>query len=375
MSSEKTKHLRTGFTTGACATAATTAALRLLSGFKVNNDRVEILFPDGKYRDVLVESSVVNCNKSVCTVVKDAGDDPDITNGAHISVTVVKDFDGAIIESDIIRFAVNSKILIRRGRGVGIVVAKGLDVEIGKAAINPGPQEMIIKNIDLVLKEKQKLPILIEISIEEGELLAPKTLNHILGVENGLSILGTSGLVIPCSNKAYVKTIEMLIRGAIREGEKTIFAVTGGKTHKLIQKHYNNINELAVIRIGDFIKETISYGEQNGCTEIVIGCMPGKLVKYALGYEYTHAAHVRTDMNNASLILAEKGLSKELCEKMRKSKSTRAFIKSCSTEEQKSVFNIWSEKALLNFKVWAPKMNFKIALFGFESQFIGEWLS
>ncbi len=368
------KNLRTGFTTGACVCAASAVAFQVLYGCNANDlKKIGIEFPDSQIRFLNILDIKINNDDVDVSIKKDGGDDIDITNNAIIKVKL-SIFNQNLLDSDIKISNDNIDIVLRRGQGVGIVTNDMLDVPNGKVAINPQPQKMILRNLDILSKKMQKFnPILIEVSVENGVALAKKTLNSVLGVVEGISILGTSGIVIPCSHNAYKKTILMLIKGAANTNDKKIMLVTGGKTHRLLKEMQPDFPEIKIIRMGDFIQESISQAKKYAIDSITIGCMPGKLAKYALGYGYTHAHNVRTDMQKIAKILDDYNIDKKIVNHLQKASTIRSFIMQCEPEIVKQIYNIWALKALKVFKQWNNQTKFKIMLFGFNTEFCGEW--
>jgi len=369
----KSHTLRTGFTTGACLTAATVAGYKVLYGTKPSLlQKVSILFPDGKYRDLDILSISENGKSIDVAVKKDAGDDIDITDGAVIHAKIMRISQLHPKESsDLILTGKSISITLRRNSGVGIVQSNILDVPIGKIAVNPGPQKMIIDNIELLAKKEENL--LIEVSVENGEKLAKKTLNSVLGITDGISVLGTSGIVIPCSHNAYKATIKMMIKGAARAKSKRIMAVTGGKTHRLIKNIYPDFPEEQIIRIGDFIQETLEQSDKNNISGVSIICMPGKLAKYALAYGYTHANTIRTDFNKAADNLSQHAFPEQVIHKLRISQTIREFTQSCNSKELQTVYSFWANNALANFEKWNKTSQIELILFGFDSEILGHW--
>ena len=241
--------LRTGFSTGACAAAAASAAWLRFRGTDPG-DGIDILFPDGKRRRIDLAGSKATEHPSAW-VIKDAGDDVDITDKAVIRVSVQKIEGADVLEADHVEKCGKCNIVLRAGDGVGRVTRRGLDVPVGKWAINPVPRRMIIDNLKHLDIDSEDCSLLFEISIDNGAELAGKTLNPTLGIEGGLSILGTTGLVIPCSNKAYIATIKILLRGAAECGCKTAVLVTGGKTHRLARSEFPDLPCVAFVGYRD----------------------------------------------------------------------------------------------------------------------------
>ena len=209
----KAAKLRWGFSTGTAATAAAMAAAALATTGKAP-ERVEPLLPGGaRYGVDLLEASRLPGRPCSCSVIKDAGDDPDVTNGARISAAVeVVGSPGLILEG---------------GSGVGLVTKPGLVVKVGEWAINPSPRRMLADNLAPVLASLGKAGLKVSISIADGESLAGKTLNPRLGIVGGLSVLGTTGLVKPFSHGAYVGAIDSAFKVAKAAGVEEMVLTTG----------------------------------------------------------------------------------------------------------------------------------------------------
>jgi len=216
--SGKKKALRSGYTTGACAAAAAKAAVLCLLG-RDNPGTVEIPFPDGsRHAFALCRYGRPDADRALATVVKDAGDDPDVTNGAEIGAEV-RWLDGPRPE----------QIVLTNGPGVGLVTKPGLPVAVGEPAINPVPRQMIRAAVAEALtgSSRESDGLEVRIFVRDGEILAEKTLNRRLGVIGGLSILGTTGIVRPISAKAWTDTIEASMQVARAMGLTEAILATG----------------------------------------------------------------------------------------------------------------------------------------------------
>ncbi len=274
--------LKKGFTTGAAASAAVQAALiRLLTGRAPN--RVTIAFLCGGTRTVPVHQ--VTCpaeNRCEAIIVKDAGDDPDITHKAHIGARVT------------LTPGKNRHIVIQGGKGVGRVTRPGLEISVGAAAINPGPEEMITRAVHTVydtLATDVCHQVEITVFVPEGEALARKTLNARLGIVGGISILGTTGVVTPMSHDAYIATIRAGIRVAAAAEMDTLVFTTGRRSERYAGQLFPRLLQQAFIQTGDFFKAAIQEAvDQPRITQLIYTVFFGKAVKMALGHEHTHAA-------------------------------------------------------------------------------------
>jgi cobalt-precorrin-5B (C1)-methyltransferase len=371
--------LRTGFSTGACAAAAAVAAWRALRG----GDRstvpptppgvVTLRFPDGRDRDLALGGVRREGGAAEAWLVKEAGDDPDITHGATLRARVWQVAPDEATPADFVELRGAARVILRGGRGVGRVTRRGLDVPPGKTAINPGPRRMILENLEREGLGAAAGAWCVEIQVDDGEALARKTLNPILGIEGGLSILGTSGLVIPCSNQAYLATIRILLRGARELGCSTAVLATGGRTHRSAQPLYPELPEAAFIRMGDFIRESVESAAAEGFKTIVSACMPGKLAKYARGVAYSHAHTTPLAMGAVADELASAGFPASVGAAARTAVSVREFLEKVDPETGRSILAHWAGRALAAWRAWAPACRFEIAVFDNEGQGMGRF--
>ncbi|MEA3348876.1 MAG: cobalt-precorrin-5B (C(1))-methyltransferase CbiD, partial [Pseudomonadota bacterium] len=283
--------LKRGFSTGACVAAAAVGAWLSLNK-KEPGDVVELLFPDGSQHPFKLFTSCRDQGCGVAVVCKDAGDDPDITDKALFKVRMCET--ERLPQSCDYELACDkARIILHGGLGIGLVTRPGLDVEPGKWAVNPIPRQMIIDNLKAAGCGLESCSYRLTIEIPDGERLAQKTLNPLLGVVGGISVLGTSGYVEPYSNSAYIKTIKILLSGAQRAGCRVAALCTGGRTAKALGRDFPEMPEFAIVRIADFIADSLKIAEEIGFEKVIVACMAGKLYKYSAGLEYTHAHTVR----------------------------------------------------------------------------------
>lgn len=272
--------LRSGFTTGAAAAAAAKAGLQLLLTGRAPQ-AVRIRFLTGEQTTIAVHSCQQTApGKARCTIIKDAGDDPDITHGAEIGTEVTLE-----------EVATPTTIRITGGIGVGVVTKPGLEIPPGQAAITPGPMTMITNSIKEVLKEHPTAAgIHVQIFVPEGERLSIKTLNARLGILGGLSILGTTGIVRPMSHDAYVATIEKAMDVARAADTLHLVLTTGRRSERFAQQRWPQLNEVAFIQIGDFFQKALSAAARRGFSSVTLAVFFGKAVKMAQNIPHTHAA-------------------------------------------------------------------------------------
>ena len=284
------KPLKKGFTTGAAAAAATKAALYfLLSNEKKTKVKIRFLTGEETFIDIFEITNISN-TVAQCIVVKDAGDDPDITHKAQIGVKL-----------SILKTA-DKGLQIVGGKGVGVVTKPGLELSVGEYAINPGPKKMILEVIDNVffdLNKKRSNDLVIEVFVPKGKELAKKTLNARLGIIGGISILGTTGIVVPMSHDAYIATIKAGAKIAAAGGSKTLVYTTGRRSERFAMKLFHEFSEESFIQTGDFFKasidEALKIEQINSLIFTVFFC---KALKMAMGFEHTHAAKSDLTMTN-----------------------------------------------------------------------------
>ncbi|VFQ47247.1 cobalt-precorrin-5B (C(1))-methyltransferase CbiD [Desulfoluna butyratoxydans] len=278
----KKRTLRNGFTTGTAAAAAVKGALSLLfTG--VCPEKVRIAFLSEGHVDIPLVSCEMDGETAVCTVMKDGGDDPDITRNAIIGARVRREE------------AAEDDLVICGGQGVGRVTRPGLEVPVGQAAINPGPVKMIRAVVEMLRAETgESDPLVVEIFVPDGEEMAKKTLNSRLGIEGGISILGTTGIERPLSHEAYEATVRSSIKVAKAMGAHSVVCTTGRRSERFAMEVFPERAETCFVQIGDFFKSSMeTAGAQ--AMDVILAVFFGKAVKMAAGIPHTHAA--KSDLN------------------------------------------------------------------------------
>lgn len=299
--------LRSGLTTGTCAAAAAVAATWDI--FNVQRqprpEEFPVILPNGETIYVPVEEqelyphpSCVNDNwmlEADATVIKDAGDDPDVTNGMQIKANVAVPFrfdDPTPAELG----ADDYTVIVCGGEGVGIVTLSGLGLEVGGPAINITPRKMIENNVKACLQRlgisKQPNPFAVTISVPGGEEIARRTFNPRLGIEGGISIIGTSGIVKPFSSEAFVDSIRKSMEVGRATGSPRIVLNSGAKSEKYVRGYYPELPAQAFIHYGNFIGDTIKIAADLEIKAVTLGIMIGKAVKLAEGNLDTHSKQV-----------------------------------------------------------------------------------
>ena len=274
--------LHSGLTTGTCATAAAIAAtIRLLKN--ETPEEVPVLLPDGETIHV-----AVGYGEGYAYCIKDAGDDPDVTNGLEIRASV--------------KPSVTFEIL--GGEGVGTFTLPGFDYPPGSPAINKAPREMIRQNLAAVTNDL----LSITISVPEGEAIAKRTFNPRLGIEGGISIIGVSGIVKPFSEEAFIDSIRKCMNVAKASGTNRVVINSGGKSERFVKALYPDLPQQAFVEYGNYIGETLKMAHELNIREVTLGVMLGKAVKLAAGHLDTHSRKTTMDKAFISEMLEEAGI-------------------------------------------------------------------
>ena len=268
---------RYGFTTGTTATAAAMGAAYMYLNDK--RDIVDVELPAGITLTIPLEFVKKEKNLFTCGVKKNAGDDPDVTDGILISTKL-----------EFIKKENGLEFNFFAGEGVGVFTKDGLALPKGEAAINPVPRQMMIENLSVILKEHGFSGIVnITVTVENGVDIAKKTFNERLGIIGGISILGTSGLVLPMSKTALLQTIEADIKFRLKNSkERRVYLAPGNIGARFLENNFN-INSTTVAIISNFIGESIDYAISNDAREIVLCGDLGKLIKLSGGIMNTHS--------------------------------------------------------------------------------------
>ena len=291
--------LRSGYTTGACATACAKAALLALIRQEVVHE-VEIVLPYGEHVTFKIEACEFALNHASATTIKDAGDDPDVTHGATIGC----------------RISFNSYKYNRflRGKGVGIVSLPGLAIAVGEPAINPVPRKMISDAINFIThKYNINKGVDIEVFVNNGEEIAKRTLNARIGILNGLSILGTTGIVRPFSASAYIASITQGVDVCVANGCKEIVINSGGRSENMLRKKFPHLPDYAFIQYGNWIGETLEKINSSPLEKVTIGIMLGKAAKLAQGELNTHSGTSTWDKQFIYQMAIDCGYSPDKC--------------------------------------------------------------
>jgi cobalt-precorrin-5B (C1)-methyltransferase len=302
------KALREGYSTGSCAAAAAKAAATALLSGAVPKD-VTIDLPIGRSATFPVNAGELENGVARCSVVKDAGDDPDCTHGAEIFAEV--------------RLRAEPGVGIDGGDGVARVTKGGLGIEIGEAAITRGPRRMIAESGAAALRAGGHAGGAdVRIVVPRGIEMAKKTLNHRLGLLGGISILGTSGIVKPYSTAAYKVSIVNAIDVAVGEGLTEVVVTTGGKSEEYAQRIWP-LPDSAFVQMGDWVGFTLTYCRKRQLAKVDIAGMIGKLSKVADGEFYTHARQSAVNLDGLAAIAGSLGAPADVVERIRGANTAR----------------------------------------------------
>ena len=351
--------MRTGYTTGSCATAATRIALLCLLGEPVP-ETVTIALPVGEQATFAVHHHEYQSDgSSAASVIKDAGDDPDVTHGAQICATV--------------SWSERPGIEIDGGVGVGRVTKPGLGLEVGTAAINAVPRSMIegvARELLSEYGETRGLHILI--SVPDGLERSRKTLNARLGVLGGISILGTTGIVKPYSTAAYKASISKAVDVAVAcEHAQHIVLTTGSRSEKFARR-YISLPEEAYIQMGEFTGHGLKDCASKGVQEITLVGMIGKLSKIGDGRMQTHVAGAEVNLNSLAAVAESCGGDATLVEQVLHANTARHFQELMMEHNLLSVFPTICERARqVSEKYIHDKAKVDVLMCDFDGSFLG----
>ena len=304
--------LRTGWTTGTCATAAAkAAAMSLVSGSAPGT--VQVGLPGGSR----VSFPVVAEAPARCAVVKDAGDDPDCTDGARMTAEV--EFATGAPSTD-----------LKAGPGVGTVTRPGLGLEVGSPAINPVPRRMILA----ALEEVSSRPFLVTFTVPGGEAMAAKTSNARLGIVGGISILGTTGIVRPFSTAAYRASVVQQIDVAAAQGADTVVLATGSRSDRAAMALRPDLPDVCFVEVGDFTGIALRRAAAAGVRRVVFVGMAGKITKLAAGVMMTHYRRAQVDGDVMARAATTAGASPEVVAAATETATARHFFEVCVAQQQ-----------------------------------------
>ena len=343
--------LRSGFTTGACATAASKAALlALLGDDKI--DRVPITFPNGEVMELPIAEIKADGDCVMATVIKDAGDDPDVTNGQQIVSTV--------------GFNNLSQIRFLQGEGVGKITLPGLGLEIGEPAINRVPRQMIERELSALYSGGLDVTI----SVPGGRELAKRTFNPKLGIVDGISIIGTSGIVRPFSSEAFVEAIRREVEVCLAVKSSRLVINSGAKSERFLKALYPELPPQAFVQYGNFIGETLKIATELNVEKVTLGVMIGKAVKLAEGYLNTHSKKVVMNKQFLKSLATEAGCGYNSIEIIDQITLARELCTLLSADDADKFFGLLLERCVAISRTCYPKGELSLVLLNDEGQII-----
>jgi len=352
--------LRKGFTTGTCAAASSKAAiLSIIKQKKIEN--VDVTLPRGDSITLKIEKCEFEKKWAKCSVIKDAGDDPDVTHGAEIVV-------------DLFLTEHSNQIEIDSGEGVGIVTKPGLGLEINKPAINPVPKQMIKENLEQVANVVlKKNGIKVVISVPKGKELALKTDNPRLGIVNGISILGTSGIVIPFSTASFAASIRQNLDVAIAMGNNSVILTTGGRSEEFSKKIVD-LPDHCFVQMGDFSGFTIQQCAKKEIKKAYVVGFIGKLSKMAAGVKQTHVKGSKVDMNFLAELAKSCNANEQLVDCIKKANSARHVLEIIKEHNLDEFFKKICEKVYEHMRNNSEKkVLLEVILFDFDGKILSRY--
>lgn len=316
---DRPRALRTGWTTGTCASAAAKAATTALRD-QAPQARVEVALPGGRRVRFAVDSCAFEPAQATAVVVKDAGDDPDVTDGAHLTANVRRRPEpGAVLEG---------------GAGVGVVTRPGLGIEVGEPAITATPRAMITQAVGEVV-DLAATGVRVVISVPGGERMARKTTNARLGILGGISILGTTGIVRPFSTASWRASVEQAVSVMAAQGERVVVLCTGGRTERGAMALLPELPEVCFVEVGDFTGAALRRAGEAGLERVIFVGMAGKLAKLAAGILMTHYTRSKVDLGLLGDVTTAAGGGPELA----------AEVAAANTGRH--AYEIWEREGLL----------------------------
>jgi len=355
---------RTGFSTGACSAAAARAAtIGLLTGQVPAH--VLCRLPNGQeVCFAVIDAGIVGeglLRRACAAIVKDAGDDPDITHGAHLTAAVQRLPQRA------------GEIELCAGPGVGTVTREGLGLTLGGPAINPVPQRNIRDNVRLAggeLLEHDGLRV--TLSVPGGEEMARKTLNARLGILGGISILGTTGIVRPYSTAAFRASVVQGVEVAARQGQRSVVFTTGGRSEKFAMRQLGELEESCFVQMGDFVKAGFLAAIKQNMQHVFVGAMVGKLTKMCQGLAVTHAWKAEIDRDVLAESAQAVGAPPDLVEAIRHAETGRFAAERLATLGVGEAFHrALAIRAMRSLKAcYAGSYRLTVLVCDFEGHFI-----
>ncbi len=357
--------LKTGYTTGTSASAATKAALlTLLTNNELEN--VTITLPKGNLITINIAWTRINENSVTCAVIKDGGDDPDVTHGSEICSTVA--------------FSDNiGELVIDGGVGVGRVTKPGLGLTIGQAAINPVPMRMIKQSANEVLalypEIVKKRGFQIIITVPNGKELAKKTDNPRLGILGGISILGTTGIVLPYSTASFAASIRQSLDVGLALNCDTFILTTGGRSEDYCKKLFGDLYpDHSYVQMGDFAGYSVKQSHQKRVKKVIIAGFVGKLTKIAMGIKQTHVRGSHVDMEFMANLALKLGFPENIIESIKGANTARHVSEIIDSNNLFGYYDLICKYAFDQLSNYSNhELSIQIILFNFDGVVIGKY--
>jgi cobalt-precorrin-5B (C1)-methyltransferase len=360
------RKLRSGYTTGTCAAAAAKGAALTLLGQRP--DAVSVSLPFGEKAAIALQECRKHGARGYATVVKDAGDDPDVTNGAIIGAEL--SFISA--QGNAPRGTV--PVVLHGGTGVGRVTKPGLPVRKGSPAINPVPRTMIRRAIREAITEAGDPPrslkaVEVTIFVPDGEALAHKTFNPRLGILGGISILGTTGIVRPLSHQSYKETIALALNIARASGCAEVVLSTGGRSERLAAARVSSLRSESFIQMGDYVGFSLDQALNRGFRRITVAAFLGKLTKIAAGATHTHAGSFPLEMSFVAALGGRLRLSAALLRNIERSVTMRGVLELLLRHQAHSLIDALCKRAIGElYAMTGGKGTISVLLFSFDGR-------
>ena len=345
--------LRTGFTTGACATAAAKGALVALIEQR-SVERVTIRLPRGETVDFLLHACAWSDRSATASVIKDAGDDPDVTHLAEIRCTVA--------------WSASPGVAFLAGPGVGVVTKPGLPVPPGEPAINPVPRRMIRETLTEVLAAAGECHrgVTVEIAVPGGDELAKKTFNPRLGIVGGISILGTTGIVVPYSTSAWVASVLQGIDVAVAQGCRHLVLAVGNRGEQAARRLFD-LPDVAYIQVGPFFGDALRHCRSQPLERVSLVSMIGKLAKFAAGNDSVHSTVGTQDFAYLARVAASAGCDDETCVQIAAANTAQETAGLVDPERRTSFFTrLCTDAHGFGVDRIGPKVRFDVHLVGID---------
>ncbi|MDE1826550.1 MAG: cobalt-precorrin-5B (C(1))-methyltransferase [Thaumarchaeota archaeon] len=351
--------MRTGYTTGTSATAGAKAGvLAILNQEKIG--LVDVTLPKKSKIQIKIEKCEFDNQSAHCYVIKDGGDDPDVTHGAEIHTNVS-------LTTNV------GKIEIDGGDGVGRVTKPGLGLEVGSAAINPTPKKMITENITEIAQDLlKKNGIKVLISVPKGKELAPKTDNPRLGILGGISILGTSGIVVPYSTASFAASIRQSIDVTIAMGNDTVVLTTGGRSEDYA-RNIITLPDHCFVQMGDFSGYTVQQCAKKGIKKAYVAGFIGKLTKMGMGVKQTHVKGSKVDMEFLADLAQKCNATDDTIQEIKKANTARHVFEIVSGKDLKGYFDLVCAQVYNQLRKHSEeKFDIDVIMFDFDGNTIGK---